>query len=92
MCVRPARPIVAGASAVPDAGHSADAHGLPAQFQALARGFPWAWDEEVVAGAAHLPERQSERLAAANPVAEDAIAGAVLRPVVPQVAGPERES
>jgi len=67
-----------GASAGPDAGHSAGDHGRPEQFRELARGFPWAWGEEVVAGAAHLPVRQSARLAAASPVAADAIAEVVL--------------
>jgi len=81
-----------GASAGPDAGRSAGGRGLPAQFRELARGFPWAWDEEVVAGAAHLPARQNARLAVANPVAADAIAMEVLHRGVPQAAGPERES
>jgi hypothetical protein len=43
-------------------------------------------------GAAHLPERQSARPAAACPVAEDAIAEAALRRDVPRVVGPERAS
>jgi hypothetical protein len=89
MYVRPVRQTVAGASADPDAGHLAGARALLAQFQELARGFPWAWDEEVVAGAAHLQARQSARLAVASPVAADAIAEVVLRPGVPQAAGPE---
>jgi hypothetical protein len=92
MYVRPARQTVAGASVGPDAGRSAGDHGHPEQFREPARGFPWAWDEEVVAGAAHLPARQIARLAVASPVAADAIAEAVLRRGVPQAAGPERES
>jgi chorismate synthase len=61
------------------------------QFRALGRDSPWAWDEEGVAGAAHLPGRQSARLEAASPVAADAIAKAVLRRDVSQAAGPERD-
>jgi len=76
-----------GASAGPDAGRWAGDRGHQGQFQELARGFPWAWDEEVVAGAAHLPARQSARLAVASPVAADAIE-VVLRRGVPQAAGP----
>jgi hypothetical protein len=81
-----------GASAGPDAGHSAGDRGHPEQFRELARGFPWAWGEEVVAGAAHLPARQSARLAVASLVVADAIAEVVLRRGVPQAAGPERGS
>ena len=86
------RRIVAGASAGPDAGHWDDDHGRRARFRELGRGFRWAWDEEVAVGAAHLPERQSARPAAACPVAEDAIAEAALRRDVPRVVGPERAS
>jgi hypothetical protein len=63
--------------------------------QGLARDFPWAWDEEVAAGAAHLPARQGEPLGAAFRVAADAIVGVVLRqgvrPAVVQERGPEHE-
>jgi len=89
MYVRPVLQTVAGALVGPDAGRSAGDHGRPAQFREPARGFPWAWGEEVVAGAAHLPARQSARLAVASPVAADAIAMEVLRRGVPQAAGPE---
>jgi hypothetical protein len=80
-----------GASAGPDAGHSACVRGHPAQFRELARGFPWAWDEEVVAGAAQLLKRQGARLAAACRVAADAFAESVLRRGVLPAVGPERE-
>jgi hypothetical protein len=69
----------------------AGGHGLRAQYRELARGFPWAWDEEVVAGAARLPVRWSVRLAAGCPVAADATAKKVHRRGVPRAAGPERE-
>ena len=80
-----------GASAGPDAGHSAGDHGHPEQFRELARGFPWAWDEEVVADAVRLTAHPSARFAAAFLVAADVIAGAALRRGVPQAAGPECE-
>jgi len=54
-------------------------HGRRAQFQELGRGCPWAWDEEVAAGAVRLPAHQSERLAVGCRVAEDGIAWEVLR-------------
>jgi hypothetical protein len=62
------------------------------QFRALARGFPWASDEEVVvvAGAVRLLVHQSVQLAAAFLAAAGAIAEAALRRDGPQVAGPER--
>jgi hypothetical protein len=90
------RRIVAGASADPDAGHSACARGLPVKFQARARGFPWAWDEEAVAGAAHWPTRQDVRLGVACRAAVDAIAEAVphcrgVRPAVVHEGGPEHD-
>lgn len=80
-----------GASAGPGADRSACDRGHPARFRGLARGFPWAWDEEAVAAVAHSPAGQSERLAAACPVV-GAIAGAALRRGVRRAAGPERES
>jgi len=81
-----------GASAGPDAGRWAGDRGHRAQFQELARGFPWAWDEEVAAGAAQLLKRQDARLAAACRVAADAFAEAVLRRRgVLRAVGPERE-
>lgn len=86
----PGRRIVAGASAGRDAGHSGDDRGRRARFREPVHGFPWAWDEEVVAGGARLPENQSARLAAACLVVADALADAVLRRDVPWVAGPER--
>ena len=89
MDVHPARPIVAGASAGPDAGHWAGDHGHRAQFRELGRGFPWAWDEEVAVGAAQLRKRRDARIAAACLVAGDARVKAVLRRDVPQAAGPE---
>jgi hypothetical protein len=92
MYVRPARQTVAGASVGPDAGRLAGDHGLRAQCRELVRGFPWAWDEEVVAGAARLPVRWSARLAAGCPVGADATAEAALHQGVPRAAGPERES
>jgi hypothetical protein len=61
------------------------------KFQGLARGFPWAWDEEVAAGVAHLPAHHGARLAAACPVAADALAEAALRRGVRRAVGPERE-
>jgi hypothetical protein len=87
--VRLDRRIVAGASAGRDADHWADDHDHRARFREPGRGFRWAWDEEVVAGAARLPEHQSERLAAGCLVGADAIAEAVLRRDVPQAVGPE---
>jgi len=86
------RRIAAGASADPDADHSAGDHDHLAQFRELGRGFRWAWDEEVAAGAAHLPERQGARLAAACPVVADALEEEVLRRDVPRDVGPERAS
>ena len=74
-----------------DAGRWAGDRGHQGQFQELARGFPWAWDEEVVASAAQLLKRQGARLAAACRVAADAFAEAVLRRGVPQAVGLERE-
>jgi hypothetical protein len=62
------------------------------QFRELGRGFPWAWDEEVAAGAARLPAHRNARLAAACPVAGDAIAEQALRQDVPRDVGRERES
>jgi len=88
----PDRPIVAGALAGPDAAHLDDDLGRQVQFRELAHGFQWAWDEEVVAGAAHLPTHRSARLAAAYPVAADALAKAVLRRDVPRAVGPEYAS
>lgn len=86
----PGRRIVGGASAGPDADHLAGDHDRRARFREQGRGFPWAWDEEVAAGEAHLPERQSARLAAACQVAADALAEEVLRRDVLTVAGPAR--
>lgn len=64
-------------------------------FRALARGFPWAWDEEVAAGAAHRPAHQGVRLAVAFPVVADANVEAALRrgvrAAVVQEGGPEHE-
>jgi hypothetical protein len=57
---------------------------------ALARGSPWALDEEVVAGAARLPVHQSARLAAVCPVAADALEEAALHRDVSQAVVPER--
>ena len=74
----------------PDAGRWAGDRGHPGQFQELARDFPWAWDEEVVAGAAWLLKRQGARLAAACRVAADAFVAALHRGVLPAV-GLERE-
>lgn len=87
-----ARRIVGGASAGPDADHLAGDHDRRARYRAQGRGFPWAWDEEVAADEARLPERQSARPAAACPVAADALAEEVLRRDVPTVAGPARGS
>ncbi|HEV2102029.1 MAG TPA: hypothetical protein VGR58_04545 [Candidatus Acidoferrum sp.] len=84
-----ARRIVGGASAGPDADHLAGDHDRRARFREPGRGFPWAWDEEVAADEARLPERQSARLAAVCPVAADALAE-VLRQDVPRAVGPER--
>jgi hypothetical protein len=67
-------------------------HGRPELFRAPARGYPWAWDEEAVVGAVHLPARQSARLGVASPVAADAIAEVVLRRGATQRAGLGRES
>jgi hypothetical protein len=92
MYVRPARQTVAGALVGPDAGHLAGDHGHPEQFRELARGYPWAWDEEVVADAAQLQTRQSGRLAAACPVAAGVLAEAALRRDVPWAVGLEHES
>jgi len=74
----------------PDAGRWAGDRGHPGQFQELARDFPWAWDEEVVAGAAWLLKRQGARLAAACRVAADAFVAALHRGELPAV-GLERE-
>jgi hypothetical protein len=60
------------------------------KFRELVRGFPWAWDEEVVAGVAHLPAHQSAQLAAACRVAEDAFAEVVLRRGVQDAVALER--
>jgi hypothetical protein len=89
MDVHPGRRIVAGALADPDAGHLDDDHDHLARFRELVHGFPWAWDEEVVADEARLPEHQSARLAAACLVAGDARVKAVLRRDVPQAVDPE---
>jgi phosphoribosyl-ATP pyrophosphohydrolase len=59
------------------------------QFQALARGFPWAWDEEVVADVARLLAHRNALLAAASLAAADVIAEVVLRRGAPRAAGPE---
>src|SRR5260221_10504602 len=88
----PGRPIVAGAWAGQDAGHWDDDPDHRAQFRELGRGFRWAWDEEVVADEAHLPERRSVRLAAARLAAADAIEEAVLRRDVPPAVGREGAS
>src|SRR5690242_6981796 len=88
----PARRIVGGASAGPDAGHLADDHDRPARFLEQGRGFPWAWDEEVVVDEARLPERQSVRPAAVCQAAADALAEEVHRRDVLTVAGPARGS
>jgi hypothetical protein len=92
MNVHPARQIVGGASVDPDAGRSAGGRGLPAQFREPARGFPWAWDEEVVAGAARWPAHRIALLVVAFRVAEDAIAEADRRLDASRAAGPERDS
>ena len=76
----PARRIVEGAWAGPDAGHLAGDHDHQARFRGLGRGFPWAWDEEVAADEARLQGRQSARLAAACPE--------VLRRDAPRAVGP----
>ena len=86
----PGRRIVGGASAGPDAGHLADDHDRPARFLEQGRGFPWAWDEEVVVDEARLPERQSARPAAAYQFAADALAEEVHRRDVPRAVGRER--
>ena len=86
----PARRIVEGAWAGPDADHLAGDRDHQARFRELGRDFPWAWDEEVAADEARLPERQSARLAAACPVGADALAEAALRRDVPRAVGPER--
>jgi hypothetical protein len=70
----------------------AGGRGLPEQFPELARGCPWAWDEEVVAAAANSQAHQSARLAVASQIAGDAIAEAVLRRDVSKAAGLERDS
>jgi len=62
------------------------------QFQELARGFPWAWDEEAVEGAAQLPAHQSVQLGVACPVVADAIAEAALRRGARQAVGREHGS
>jgi hypothetical protein len=62
------------------------------RFREPARGFPWAWDEEAAAAAAHLLARQSVRLGAEFLAVADAIAEAVLRRGVSPAAGPERGS
>ena len=76
-------------------GRLADDRGLPVKFRGRARGFPWAWDEEVAAVAAHRPARRGVRLAAAFPVVADANVEAALRrdvlPAVVQEGGPEHE-
>jgi hypothetical protein len=60
--------------------------GHRARFRELVHGFPWAWDEEVVADEARLPERRDARLAVACLVAADASEEAVLhRDVQPAV-------
>ncbi len=89
---RPGRPIVAGASAGQDAGHLDDDPDHRAQFRELGRGFRWAWDEEVVADEARLPERRSARLVAACLAAADAIEEAVLHRDVPRAVGREGAS
>jgi len=88
----PGRPIVAGAWAGQDAGHWDDDPDHRAQFRELGHGFRWAWDEEVVAAEAHLLAHRSARLAAACPVAADAIAKAVFRRGVFPAAGLAHES
>jgi hypothetical protein len=60
-------------------------------FREPGHGFRWAWDEEVVAGAAHGTARQSARLAVASPVAAGAIADVELRQGVQWAAVPERD-
>src|SRR5689334_21509546 len=87
-----ARRIVGGASAGPDADHLVGDHDRRARFREQGRGFPWAWDEEVVVGEARLPERQSVRPVAVCPVAADALAAELLRRDVLTVAGPARGS
>jgi hypothetical protein len=66
--------------------------GHPAQFQELGRGFPWAWDEEVVADVALLLLRQGARLEAACQVAPGALVEEVLHRGVPRAVDPGRES
>jgi len=91
MDVHPGRRIVADASVDRDAGHLDGDPDRQVRFRELGLGFPWAWDEEVAAGAARLPAHRSERLAAACPVAEDAIAEEANRRGVSRAAGRERE-
>jgi hypothetical protein len=88
----PGRRIAAGAWVGRDADRWAGDHGLRARFRELGRGFPWALNEEVAAGAAQLRKRRGALLAAACLVAVDAIADAVLRRDVRRAAGPERAS
>jgi hypothetical protein len=62
----------------------------PAQFQELGRGFPWAWGEEVVEGAARSLKRRGARLAAACRVAAGERAVKVPRQGVPRAVVPGR--
>jgi hypothetical protein len=87
-----ARQIAVGALVGPDAGRLAGDRGHPAQFQELGRGFPWAWDEEVVASAARLLKRRGAQLAAACRIAAGALAEEVVHWDARRAVGPERES
>jgi hypothetical protein len=69
-----------------------DDHDHRARFRELGRGFPWAWDEEVVVGAEQLRKRRGARLADACLVAADARAEEMLLRGVPRAAGLERAS